>query len=85
MFQRDRLYSVSEDGEVVEKQVRVLTIEGERIWVNGDLRDGEPVITDRQGYVSPGVAVRIAGEEEPTPEPAEDEDAPAEPEAEGGV
>lgn len=48
VFQRDRLYSVSENGEVVEKQVRVLTIEGERIWVKGDLWDGEPVITDRQ-------------------------------------
>lgn len=87
VFQRDRLYSVSDDGEVVEKQVRVLTIEGERIWVKGDLREGEPVITDRQGYVSPGVTVRIAGEDEETPEPAEGEDSPAEPEpeAEGGV
>ncbi len=83
VFQRDRLYSVNDEGQVVEKQVRVLTIDGERIWVKGDLRDGEPVIIDRQGYVSPGVAVRIAGEDEDTPEPEDDEDAPAEPAPEG--
>lgn len=84
VFQRDRLYSVNDQGQVVEKQVRVLTIDGERIWVKSDLREGEPVIVDRQGYVSPSVTVTIAGEEDETPEPADDEDAPA-PEAEDAI
>lgn len=59
----------------------MLKVENDRIWVRGDLSEGEPVIIERQGYVSPGVVVRIAGEEteEPGPRPAEDADAPAEP------
>ncbi len=83
VFQRDRLYSVNDLGNVVEKQVRVLTIDGERIWVKGDLHEGEPVIIDRQGYVSPGVAVRIAGEDDETTDTDQDEDTPAEPAPEG--
>lgn len=68
IFQRDRLYSVNAEGEVEEQRVQVLRTEGERVWVRGDLTDGDAVIVDRQGYVSPGVAVRIEGEEDPDEE-----------------
>lgn len=67
VFERDRIYTVreAEDGEaagekiVEEKRVRVLKVDGDRIWVKGPLSEGEAVIVDRQGYVSPGLAVRF--------------------------
>ncbi|WP_051235286.1 efflux RND transporter periplasmic adaptor subunit [Marinimicrobium agarilyticum] len=73
VFERDRIYTVketeAESGEaggekiVQEKRVRVLKVDGDRIWVKGPLTEGEAVIVDRQGYVSPGVAVRFPEEE----------------------
>lgn len=84
VFRRNLLYSLNEDNEVQEKQVRVLKVEGERLWVRGDLQDGEPVITGRQGYVSPGVAVRIAGEETDEPAPESGAEAPADPDPDTG-
>lgn len=72
VFERNRLYTVketkAEDDEtpgekiVEEKRVRVLKVDGDRIWVKGPLSEGEAVIVDRQGYVSPGVAVRFPEE-----------------------
>ncbi len=41
------------------------------------------MIIDRQGYVSPGVGVRIAGEDDETNGADQGEDAPAEPAPEG--
>jgi len=59
VFRRDRIYTLTDDNEVQEKQVRVLRSEGDRVWVRGDLAEGEAVIVDRLGYVSPGVEVKI--------------------------
>lgn len=76
VFQRDRIYTVSEEGEVVAKQVRVLQVEADRLWVKGDLRDGEAVVKDRQGYLRPGITVSIIGEQDD----AEPEDEASDPE-----
>jgi RND family efflux transporter MFP subunit len=62
VFQRNRIYTVSDNGEVTSKQMRILRVEEDRVWVNGDLRDDEAVIIDRQGYLRPGIQVAIAGE-----------------------
>ena len=79
VFQRDHLYALDDEQQVVEKRVRVLKVDGDRIWVRGDLRDGERVIIDRQGYVSPGVAVALATDAEEAPAAESGADAPAEP------
>ncbi|MDQ2076820.1 efflux RND transporter periplasmic adaptor subunit [Marinimicrobium sp. ABcell2] len=70
VFQRNQIYTVSDEGEVTPKQVRIVRVEADRVWVKGDLRDQEAVITDRQGYLRPGVQVAIAGEQD---EAGEDE------------
>ena len=63
LFQRNLLYSLDGEQRVQRKQVKVLKVQGERTWVQGDLSPGERIIVDRQGYVSPGVKVRLADEE----------------------
>jgi len=60
IFQRNLLYSLDDEQRVQRKQVKVLKVQGERTWVQGDLAPGERIIVDRQGYVSPGVQVRLA-------------------------
>jgi len=71
LFQRNLLYSLDGEQRVRRKQVRVLKVEGERTWVQGELSAGERIIVDRQGYVSPGVRVRLADAQAPDegPEP----------------
>lgn len=87
VFERDRIYTVketeAEDGEasgekvVEEKRVRVLKVDGDRIWVKGPLSEDEAVIVDRQGYVSPGVAVRFPEDASSSESPdAQDNTAP---------
>jgi len=65
IFQRNLLYSLDGEQRVQRKQVRVLKVEGERTWVQGELSAGERIIVDRQGYVSPGVKVRLADDQAP--------------------
>ena len=74
IFQRNRLYSLDAEQQVQGKSVKVLKVDGERSWVQGELSEGERVIINRQGYVSPGVKVRLA-EDKAQGEPEED-DAP---------
>lgn len=77
VFERNRIYAVSAEGTVQAKEVRVLKVEPDRLWVRGDLAEGEAVIRERQGYVSPGMKVEIAGEqeaEEDSGDPGEDSD-----------
>ena len=62
VFQHNLLYSLDAEQRVQRKQVKVLKVDAERIWVQGDLAPGEQVIVDRQGYVSPGVKVRLTDE-----------------------
>lgn len=62
VFQRDQIYTISEEGTVEAKTVQILKVEPDQLWVRGNLNQGEAVIRDRQGYVSPGVAVAIVGE-----------------------
>jgi len=71
LFQSNLLYSLDGEQRVRRKQVRVLKVEGERTWVQGELSAGERIIVDRQGYVSPGVRVRLADAQAPDegPEP----------------
>jgi len=76
LFQSNLLYSLDGEQRVRRKQVRVLKVEGERTWVQGELSAGERIIVDRQGYVSPGVRVRLADAQAPDEGP--------EPEAPGG-
>lgn len=66
IFQRNLLYSLDAEQRVQRKQVKVLKVEAERTWVQGDLSSGEAIVVDRQGYLSPGVKVRLADEKPPS-------------------
>ncbi|WP_111641538.1 efflux RND transporter periplasmic adaptor subunit [Marinimicrobium alkaliphilum] len=58
VFRRNRVYTL--DGRTVqEKTVQVIHRDDARIWVRGDLAEGEKIISDRQGYVSPGMEVTL--------------------------
>lgn len=83
VFQRDQIYTLNEENIVQAKTVQILKVEPDQLWVRGDLSQGEAVIRDRQGYVSPGVEVDILGENEENsdPEKALEDSAAPSPEA----
>lgn len=57
LFKRDRLYVLDTDNRVRSKSVEVLSSNDEHVWVQGDIAEGERIVIDRQGYLSPGIEV----------------------------
>jgi len=60
VFRRDKIYSIDTDSRVQEKTVKILRMDDNTVWVQGDIRKDEPIVLDRQGYLILGSKVRVA-------------------------
>ncbi len=59
VFRRNLVYTLNDALSVQQKSVRILHRDEQRIWVQGDLAEGELVVLDRQNFLQPGVTVTI--------------------------
>ena len=60
LFGPDTVYVVI-DGRLQARKVDVAARAGERIFVSGDLADGERVVTTRFKEIAPGLSVEVIG------------------------
>ena len=59
VFRRDQIYTLDAENRVHLKTVQVLRSDEQFVWLRGDIAEGEAVVLERQGYLSPGISVTI--------------------------
>ena len=60
VFRRDKIYSLDAQNVIQEKTVKILRMDADTVWLQGDIEPGEALVLTRQGYLTPGAKVQIA-------------------------
>lgn len=57
IFRRDKVYALDDDNRVQEKTIKILRMDDTHVWFVGDIRPGQKLVLERQGYLMPGTQV----------------------------
>lgn len=57
IFRRDKVYLLDAENRIQEQTVKILRMDDTHVWFVGDIRAGQHIVLERQGYLMPGTQV----------------------------
>jgi RND family efflux transporter MFP subunit len=57
IFRRDQVYSLDDEQRVQVHSVKILRSDDDSVWFMGDIKPGQAIVLERQGYLSAGTQV----------------------------